>query len=329
MKLHPENLLRNSVIFQTDDVLEFHHYIANFNGRVERRADVASPTKMELRHAALGGLHVALGYYGCTMVVTASRQPSDDYLLQFPLSGVIDLELSGHEYTVAPGNAVIIGPGQVTRRLGRPGWTLVFEMPATMVRSRLEQRVGRAKNAGLVFQPLVSFAAKELLDYALLVVDAIDRGAAKTEGAVAEVLANGLIDLLLTLQPHTFGKVILNSGATTRSDRISALTEYLNNHASEPITVARLARVAGCSKRSLQKTFAELCGMTPLQYVRRHRLFIARKLLESADEQDSVSEVARQTGFAHAGRFATQYKAIYGESPSETRRRAACARGTE
>ncbi len=40
----------------------------------------------------------------------------------------------------------------------------------------------------------------------------------------------------------------------------------------------------------------------------------------SAGEARSVTDVALECGFSHLGRFSTRYRALFGESPSETGR---------
>jgi len=48
----------------------------------------------------------------------------------------------------------------------------------------------------------------------------------------------------------------------------------------------------------------------------------ARRELSTAGAQKSVTEVAVHDGFTHLGRFTEAYRRAYGESPSETLRRA-------
>jgi transcriptional regulator GlxA family with amidase domain len=59
--------------------------------------------------------------------------------------------------------------------------------------------------------------------------------------------------------------------------------------------------------------------MMPL---RRVRLAQARADLEAPGPNTSVTNVAYDCGFSHLGRFAQEYARRFGESPSETLRRA-------
>jgi AraC-like DNA-binding protein len=54
-------------------------------------------------------------------------------------------------------------------------------------------------------------------------------------------------------------------------------------------------------------------------YLRRIRLSEAHRTLQEADpESSTVTGVAARWGFYHAGRFAAEYRAAYGQSPGTT-----------
>jgi AraC family ethanolamine operon transcriptional activator len=62
--------------------------------------------------------------------------------------------------------------------------------------------------------------------------------------------------------------------------------------------------------------------MGPSEYARRWRMQQVHRALRSGTPGTaSVSEVARRYGFRDPGRFATNYRAVYGELPSATLRR--------
>ena len=71
---------------------------------------------------------------------------------------------------------------------------------------------------------------------------------------------------------------------------------------------------------TLRDGFQQFRGVSPMQYVRQLRLERARNALRAAPSDVRVAEIALDCGFAHLGRFAMVYKAMFGESPSETLR---------
>jgi tetratricopeptide (TPR) repeat protein len=61
--------------------------------------------------------------------------------------------------------------------------------------------------------------------------------------------------------------------------------------------------------------------MTPLGWLRQARLRHARRELERGSTDATVTRIALGSGFNQLGRFATEYRALFGEAPSATLRR--------
>ncbi|MCZ7448208.1 AraC family transcriptional regulator [Rhizobium rhizogenes] len=94
--------------------------------------------------------------------------------------------------------------------------------------------------------------------------------------------------------------------------------EYMHANLSRPLTISLIARETGTSVRALQMAFQQFRGTTPLSYLRTIRLEAARKTLLADANIVSITEVARQVGFTHMGRFAAFYSQAFGQTPSET-----------
>ena len=103
-------------------------------------------------------------------------------------------------------------------------------------------------------------------------------------------------------------------------DLVRAL-EWLRIHFSEPIDLELLASVAGMRPRTLENHFKRFLGTSPLGFVRQMRLASARRELEIARDDASVTRIAFANGFRQLGRFAAEYHSIFGETPSATLRR--------
>lgn len=85
-----------------------------------------------------------------------------------------------------------------------------------------------------------------------------------------------------------------------------------------PVTIAEMCAELGVSRRTLQYCFQEVLGVGAAEFLRAVRLSGARRALKTAP---SVTEAASLWGFLHFGRFAQDYRAMFGERPSETFRR--------
>jgi AraC-like DNA-binding protein len=99
---------------------------------------------------------------------------------------------------------------------------------------------------------------------------------------------------------------------------------YLEGHLLEPVYLADLCSATGVSERTLEQVFRESYGVSPLRYLKLRRLNLARqRLRDGMPEQTRVTDVALDCGFWELGRFAMEYAAVFGESPSHTLRRRA------
>jgi AraC-like DNA-binding protein len=285
------------------------------------------PVEIEVRSASLERITLAVAFSSVSMRVERARQTADDYLLQFPFDGSVAAVIDGRAFAITPPAGLVISPSQNIVRTGQPGWMLVAQIPTPLVRSRLGPGAGRRRR-NVAFQPLISSAANELRSYCMVLVDAIDRGRTIAGSAMSEVLERGLVDLLLTLQSHTESATLVEALPDSPDERVRAVVDYVKSGYGASFTVDRLAKVAGCSVRSLQDAFHRLFGMGPMEHVRRMRLSFARELLEAGSPGLTVTEVARRSGHGQLSRFAGAYRDQFGESPSETIQRARLAAAT-
>ncbi len=84
------------------------------------------------------------------------------------------------------------------------------------------------------------------------------------------------------------------------------------------LRVAEICAVLGVSDRSCE----EHLGVSPRSYLRLHRMQQVQRALRSGNpDSATVAEVARRYGVRHLGRFAADYRALYGQFPSVTLRR--------
>jgi AraC family ethanolamine operon transcriptional activator len=90
----------------------------------------------------------------------------------------------------------------------------------------------------------------------------------------------------------------------------------------EPPTVAEWCAALGVSRRTLQAGIQQAWGMGPLALLNALRLDAARRELKRGR---SVTEAAVRYGFCHFGHFAADYRRLFGEPPSQTRRRRGAA----
>ncbi len=107
-----------------------------------------------------------------------------------------------------------------------------------------------------------------------------------------------------------------------RRKLVKRAEEIMRDHFALPITLTDLCEKLKTSQRSLYYAFEESFGLPPMQYLKILRLHDVRRALKSADPQTSkVTTIAGGYGFWHMGQFSTDYRIMFGESPSTTLRK--------
>ena len=104
-----------------------------------------------------------------------------------------------------------------------------------------------------------------------------------------------------------------------RREVVARAEAFLDAHAADSVDVAQLCRATGVSERTLRNAFNEVRGMSPKRFMLDWRLRQAHHAL-TRGHQSTVTAVATDFGFYELGRFASRYRAVYGERPSETLR---------
>ncbi|WP_321355804.1 helix-turn-helix domain-containing protein [Pseudomonas extremaustralis] len=108
---------------------------------------------------------------------------------------------------------------------------------------------------------------------------------------------------------------------TARKRMVDRAREYALSHLDQPLSILDLCNHIGASRRKLQYCFQETLGINPVAYLRALRLNAVRRELRTSTRSHGVQEVAARWGFWHLSRFSSDYRTMFGESPSQTLRR--------
>ena len=92
---------------------------------------------------------------------------------------------------------------------------------------------------------------------------------------------------------------------------------YMRAHFHHEVTNQDLAAVSHMSVRAFERQFHATFHLTPQKFLRKLRLRIASRALVSAD--DSLSEIALNSGFADQSHFSREFRRQFGRTPREYR----------
>lgn len=231
-------------------------------------------------------------------------------LVVIPASGGVALLTDGYSDLLVPGTGALLArPANVRIEWGVGASGLVLHLS----RARLQARASKISGSPM----RLSAAAKTF------VIDAVD---ARVEPVLVHVLRSILdaesagrvllhdVDVLLAAIVTAIG-----SDLFVRSRSVSAAQDYLAAHRHEPVTLERLATIAGVAERTLREAFREVLGQSLPAYIAEVRLHWARERLASAMEGRPIEAVAKLAGYKSGAAFTRAYRDLFGETPTVTR----------
>jgi len=299
-----------------------------FHRHTLRPLDRAQPPRLDLRSFRTGPVTLGVLQYSRGAHVQSGAMP-DGYQINIPLSGrlltgrlddtMVATSLRAAQYGLHPHG--FEGFETPTRVLG-------VKIDSGALERRLETILGRGLGGAhiefaLTF-PLTTPAGRDWFTVVQLLARRLWSPAGlAADSLVRQGLQEALLTGLLIASPHAYSDELRRPQRTADSAAVRRAAAYADSRPeSAMITVPELAAASGVGVRALQAAFRKELDTTPLAFLRERRLTRARRMLEQADPAVvSVAEVADHCGFAHHGRFATDYRRRFGESPSETLRR--------
>lgn len=98
---------------------------------------------------------------------------------------------------------------------------------------------------------------------------------------------------------------------------IALTCQFIEEHFSEPITLAQLCAYSHLSKSTMLRAFTKYKGITPYRYLQTIRISQAEKLLKQGY---SPLEVSFKTGFSDQSHFSNAFNMFTGLSPAAYKR---------
>lgn len=123
--------------------------------------------------------------------------------------------------------------------------------------------------------------------------------------------------LIRLVQSQHLQQIEVEQQDSTNHSRLHYVLHYIHEHLTEKIAVDKLSRKAYLSRNMFFKWFKEQFGITPLEYVNRERIKLAKQLL--ADPRLTITAISLQCGFADVNYFVRLFKKQEGITPGTYR----------
>lgn len=127
---------------------------------------------------------------------------------------------------------------------------------------------------------------------------------------------------LVTHTLFTLDEVDQHTSSRIRTFHMTRIRQYIEHHVVEPdLSVESIAKGVNLSKRYIHQLFAEE-GTSVMKWIWAKRLEGCRSALRNANPaHTSISQIAFSWGFNNQAHFSRCFKAYFGESPSNMRRK--------
>ena len=103
------------------------------------------------------------------------------------------------------------------------------------------------------------------------------------------------------------------------AERMKQMLRFVEEHYAEELTVERIAADAALSESACLRSFRQVLGITPIQYVKQFRVEKAAELLRFT--QLKTGEIGAECGFADGSYFIKTFREIKHCTPKEYRKR--------
>lgn len=270
---------------------------------------------------------VTLGYLDYSSAVRLEVLAlGHDQLIIVPASGASVISNCGFAVEATPVLAAVPTPGTpMTLECPSDAAHLIVRIDRPALELHLSRILGRTLDRPLTFDAAFDLSAPSSSRWnfavQMLHAELFDSNTLLHQGVGLGQLEEFLMSSLLYCQRSSYTESLVSPRRQPRH-AVRVARDFIDRNLSMPLTVSEIATSTGVSVRTLQNQFADELDQTLTGYLKSRRLERARADLADTPPGAgiSVTDIATRWGFTHLGRFATDYRARFGESPSHTLR---------
>lgn len=278
-----------------------------------------------MEHLPVGALSLNRLTWSAEVAVDPDRLQSY-YLISMPTRGRAGFCLGGKVTDVTPRQAGIVNPAQRFHFKASADFEqIVVRIERTAIEAGWVALTGRSPDTAIDFAsavPLDGAGWRSLEPIMHLLRRRTQQLHAAVSARFLDVrLEEQLVMTMLLGLPHNLSDLLLPQTLSAASPHFRRARAWMLDRLEEPLTILDVARACGVSVRTLQSAFHDICGIGPMQWLRRERLQRVRETLLDGEDKSSITEIALRFGFTHLGEFSGAYQRVFSETPSQTRAR--------
>ena len=299
-----------------NDPVEFEEFLAPVAGDVLIRPAIGAVFSAEVCMTKLE--HVGIFTVSANTFEAVKDPQQDLYGLTIPLRSSFAISESGRRQEYEPSSAHLLSPGHTFNLTAKRKCSFLVANFFVNSVSDYSRKLMQSNSRVLqLLSPDISFLSQH--------GSTLLRSVAKTWSVLnssrpaSEIILKELEDDLLSSLVFYSSEDMhyRRSYEYDASYHLNRAEEYICSNLKKPITRDQLAEVSSRSIRTLSRAFERRYGVGPMSFIKQRRLDAAYlDLLNAEADATTVTQVAFNYGFMHVGKFAIEYKKVFGESPS-------------
>lgn len=279
---------------------------------------------LRVNHARLENLSVSYVQYKGNVRIDPGEL-EQFYLIGLPLSGATVVSCGAQRVISKPGMAAIQSPGKSVQ----VDWSnacqkMVVKIPQAILDRHLADLLGRSLKEPIEFKLGIDtnwgFGASLMRTVTSIAQELGHLSVPKWSKTVSSRVEEMLMTTLLLGQPHNYSEALSRPPSPAVPYYVARAETFMLENLEKPITLGEVVAASGVSERTLLVGFKRFLETSPMQFLKQRRLEKVHADLRHGGARATVTELAIKWGFVHQGRFASDYRKRFGESPSQTLR---------
>lgn len=298
---------------QANEVEEYHDAVDALEIDAFRRGPGDAPSRVRsLRTPNLSVTTLDIGFEKMVRTVV----PDDAFAVALVVEAPEGCLWRGGELALQPGLVATYHPGAEHTGLNLPGFAFTFavvDLDAVEGRAEELEVTPNRFQYGLIELPPDTPCTQRACGLLMLIREQTDRGSVPAREIDDLLTAATLMGA--TPEPITSARPL---GRVNSWEVVTQCIDYAEETGRVP-AISELCLAGNTGGSRLRQAFHDVYGISPSRFFRDWALTRAHHRLRLAEPGElSVTEIATDLGLSHLGRFAVQYRALFGESPSRT-----------
>lgn len=246
------------------------------------------------------------GHFYCRNGYNIQREGGVVPIIMFIVDGEMQLTYENIAYTASKGEIILIDCSKPHRYYCNSSCEyLFFHFDGCSSRQIIEHLL--SQNGGAVFKLESSRKIYDIMN-SIITKLYFDQFPSDIECSCA------VYDTICSMQ--SFNEILPVSSSPV-SNAMSEIITYIKNNIGESFTLDALASRVNLSKFYFSHLFKEETGLTPMEFISRTRINLAKIILKTT--RGTVSEIAINLGYSSSASFINAFTARAGISPNKFR----------